>query len=513
MDSQQFVSVLFTTPEQRAAANGRHEPAYLHDLNLDQVVATVTAGRERFDLAPFFRASLPDADAVAYRQEVFRDLDQAAREPVDDFAGRMEQMRGELEEADKSHYAWQERRWFLQATQTYCAAVTEFADALANARIGSRGLCSVRDYLRDYVASTPFQRLAADGTELLDQLSAVRYRVHLNGLRVQVREHADEPDYGAAVAETFAKFGHGAAKDHRARFVEAPKMNHVEAQILDGVVKLYPDTFAGLQAYRERYADFVDAIIAAYDREVQFYRAYREHIGRLDSAGLPFCYPDVSRASKQVCARRTFDIALAGKLVDENKPVVCNDLGLSGPERFFVVSGPNQGGKTTFARTFGQLHHLASLGCPVPGEAAQLFLFDQLFTHFEKEEDFTALRGKLEDDLVRIHDILAGATPTSVVILNEMLSSTTLADAIELGTKVLQRLLDLDLLGVCVTFVDELASLSEATVSMVSTVDPDDPAVRTFHVERRPADGRAYAEAIAGKYGLTSCRLRERLAA
>jgi DNA mismatch repair protein MutS len=99
------------------------------------------------------------------------------------------------------------------------------------------------------------------------------------------------------------------------------------------------------------------------------------------------------------------------------------------------------------------------------------------------------------------------------VVLNEIFTSTTLHDARFLGTKLLAKITQLDALCVYVTFVDELASLGEQVVSMMTSIVPDNPVERTYKVVRKPADGLAYALALAEKYGLTYERLHARVTA
>ena len=508
-----FESIIFERSSDRVPEEQLRAPDFFVDLNLDQIVAAVTTGKEEYKLTPFFHAPLREVGSILFRHEVLQDLeDPGLLHNIKAFATSMKTVRAHLGELDKRYYERQKEWWFLDAVDRYGDAVSRLVQDLSAATLRSRGLLAFQKYLTQYASSEYFTSLIEQADRLKAALAEIRYSLFIRDLRVEVHPYGGKPDYSAEVAATFERFSQGGVHEYVFKFHDSPEMDHVEGRILDGVAYLNQETFSELANYRVANKDFLSPIVVAFDREIEFYIAYLDYIAPLKKAGLNFCYPRISPMRKEVYNEQGFDLALAAKLIRKGGKLVCNGFCLKGSERIIVVSGPNQGGKTTFARTFGQLHYLASLGLPVPGTSAQLYLFDRLLTHFEREEQMTNLRGKLEDDIVRMHAILKAATPRSIIIINEIFASTALRDAVFLSKKIATTIIERDILCVWVTFLDEIASLGEKTVSMVSTVMPDNPAQRTFKIVRRPADGLAYAMSLAEKYRLTFDMIRERTA-
>lgn len=489
------------------------DPDYFRDLNLDQLFVSMTAGRAEYELWTYFATPLTSADALAYRHEVLLDLqDPHIGAAVRDFAVEMRSVRGGLDKSTKYHYTAQRRDAFLRAGTGYVTAVRALNQALPPDRPSSRGLSSFATTLSRYVASDLFVDLSSQAESISAALAAVTYRMHLYGDRVYVSLEAAEDNYAADVATTFERFQQRQVESQLAEISIYDEMNHVEASIADLVARLYRTEFAALAQFCEDHAQFVEEFLSVFDREAQFYLSCLDLAQRLSRRGLSMCLPEISDTDGDIWADTAFDVALADTSVDDRRPVVCNDLRLTRPERILVVTGPNQGGKTTFARTIGQLTYLAGLGLLVPGTRARVMLPDRIFTHFERGENLQDLTGGLEDDLVRIRDILRNASERSLIIINEIFTSTALEDAVMLSTNVLRKVMALGCTCVVVTFLDELAALDEAVVSMVAQVVPDDPSTQTFRVVRQRADGNAYAEAVANKYGLTYSRMKARLA-
>jgi hypothetical protein len=507
-----FQSVLNVSSNGAAPSETAEPPAYFRDLNLDQIVASITAGKSEYQLTPLFCQKLKTREAIVYRQAVMRDLESKGLFAcVAAFAEKMRSVRERIAQSKKLSYQYQKEAWLLDALEIYCAAVASLFVEAKLERPSSPGFVGLLGYLADYLDSGGFRELSGDITSLKAQLASIRYYLLIDWGVVTVTRYNEEPDYGAEIQADFEKFKQGDVSEYVFKFSDFVGMNHIEAGVLERVGRLFPDIFAALDKFGARHSEALDSTVCRFDREVQFYISYIEYMRQFQNSGLRFCTPVVTNDDKKISACDAFDISLAKALIDRKLSVVTNDFYLDDGERIFIVSGPNQGGKTTFARTFGQMHYFACLGCPVPGASARLFLFDQLFTQFEREEDIHNLRGKLHDDLFRFHQTFNRATSSSIIIMNEVFNSTSLKDAIFLSTKMIEKIIAIDMICVCVTFIDELVTLSDTIVTMASNVNPKDFAERTYKIVRRPPDGLAYAISIAEKYRLTYPQLLERL--
>ncbi len=508
-----FRSILFPPGLEQQRAERNEQPPCFIDLNLDQVVAAIVAKRDEDVLRPIFYSTYRNEEIVRYRQAVFADLERAEvfqAFPV--FCETMRTVRANVAYADRISYKRHRHMVVLRAIHLYCEGVRLLLQSLEALALHSAGLNDLRRYLSGYARSEPFSQLATQARRLREVMLRLSYGTLFRGDKVIVRKYASEPDYAVTVLERFSRFRETDIEPSSPQQAKDDfSLNHIEEGILEFVGRLFWKEFRDLESYVAQHSTFIDDVVASFDREIGFFIAYLDFIEPIKQRGLPLCYPGVSARNKELEVSGSFDLALAAKLVRGNDQIVCNDFFLRDPERLIVVTGPNQGGKTTFARMFGQLHFLAGLGCPVPGRHARLFLPDQIFTHFEREEDITNLRGKLEDDLVRLHHTVRAMTSDSVFVLNEIFNSTSLDDQTFLSMRVVHQMLETDAIGVCVTFIDALSTLGDKTVSMMSTVMPDDPARRTFKLIRRPADGLAYALSLAEKHGVTYDRLRTRV--
>jgi len=494
-----FSSILW--PDGNGANLAEEDPDFFVDLNVDQIVNGVTAAYGEYNLRPFFDTVPESPDTVRYRQYIFRDLQNPDNFALmKDFSARMKSVYMRLSGIERLN-EYQKQSWFLEASLLYFDAVIYLAGKLIDSDLNSKGLESLREYTKSLIHSDAFRLASEEAAKVKAALSAIRYEMSIGPSRVTIRKDRGRKNYNEIVREVFEKFRDSEKpRKNPQRFNEA-YTNQVEIAVLELIAHLFPEEFRALTSFYDNHRDLVDPILAQIYTEMQFYISYIEYISPVTKTGVKFCIPEIGTGRDIYCLQ-SFDLALAHKLCSSGSMVIENDFKLSGDENTIVVTGPNNGGKTTFARSIGQAHFLAALGLPIPGTEAKLFLVDNIYTHFEKSEDPENLKGKLEGDLARMRRILDSATDRSLIIINEMLSSTTSKDAIQIGKRIIDLVRKKNSICVYVTFLDEFARI-HGVVSMVGQVDPSAPEIRTFRVVRSDPSGLAYARAISEKYGLT----------
>lgn len=197
------------------------------------------------------------------------------------------------------------------------------------------------------------------------------------------------------------------------------------------------------------------SFLEALKKELAFYIGCLNLASRLQALSLPVCMPIVCPTGMQRhTASALYSVSLA---LRSNEPPVSNDFEADG-KQLVVVTGANQGGKTTFLRSIGQAQLMMQCGMFVGAAAFCANVCSGLFTHFKREEDASMKSGKLDEELTRMSGIVGHLKAGAMVLFSESFSSTNEREGSEICRQITTALLENQVTIFTVTYLYQFAS-------------------------------------------------------
>ena len=188
--------------------------------------------------------------------------------------------------------------------------------------------------------------------------------------------------------------------------------------------------------------------------ELAFYVGCLNVHGQLAQRGEPMSFPlPVASGERRHAFQGLYDVCLA---LTVGQSIVGNDVNADRKD-LVLITGANQGGKSTFLRSIGLAQLMMQCGMFAPAESFCANVCESLFTHYKREEDATMKSGKLDEELSRMSDIVDKITSNSMLLLNESFAATNEREGSEIARQIINALLEKRIKVFFVTHLYELA--------------------------------------------------------
>lgn len=228
----------------------------------------------------------------------------------------------------------------------------------------------------------------------------------------------------------------------------------VEEEALDKDINLFLE--ANMQRITDVYQPLIEDVLTFlfdFAKEIAFYKGVNIMQNRMDELSLPLCYGSIEKDNSCRDIAGLYELSLA--IYTQTHPV-SNTLKHEN-KTLTVITGANQGGKSTFLRSFGIAQIMLQCGMPVPANRFCSGLYPRIHTHFTRKEDAMLTRGRLEEELKRMSGILSEVCQNSLLLLNESFASTTEKEGSQIAYNVILPLYQKGIHVMMVTHLHEFA--------------------------------------------------------
>lgn len=507
-----FESILYAGTGQKMVQT---EPAYFQDLHLDYLMGIIERPVKEYDVHTHYYTLPESADLIRYRHEVFRDLAQSSLyDRIRSFCHTMQRSRRAHDLARESQEGVQAASYHLEAAGYYWEALIAFQENLAVCELASEGMCSLQKYLQghiDHLRQRGFERALARANDFFSQ---IRFKLILDAENITVEEMTEETEeweeesevvwqrnYFQDLADLLSLKPEEIQDYMDGIFPNALEPSYLELTMIQILHKTNPEIFKEIRSFGQAYPDFYSEKVLRFEEEVQFYISFLEFKKNTEQLGYPLHVPKLSEGSG-FSGTGVYDLALVWKNAGRAYDVVSNDFHFPEKSSFFVVTGPNQGGKTTFARSVAQGVYLAMMGLYVNADSFLFPWFDGICTHFEMEEKIQSNSGKLKDEINRLAPMMHQNKKRQFIVLNELFTTATTYDAQIMGRKVMQYFLMRECYGIYVTHIQELAEETDSIISLVAQIEPGEDHKRTYRMLPMEAQGYGYSDSLVKRFEL-----------
>ena len=427
-----------------------NEPALTQDLGLNNLFNAMAVG-DRFLFEVVKKTvlfSLHDIETILYRQDILKDClkNSAIVRNIYDIAV-------DSIESKKKHYYWFSGRYPSSTLHSSVEMLQTFVDYLIN-------LKNIADEHADKFESAGFTKFfVMIQQELNDEYFAT------------VQDHLKELKFRNGVLVS-AELGRGnQGTNYVLRKSTDPKRSWLERffarepaftyrvaeRDVNGSRALSELRGRGINLVANALAQSADHILSFFNllrTELAFYIGCLNLHGQLVHKEEPTCFPvPVPPGERRERFSGLYDVCLALSL---DQRVVGNDMNADDKD-LMIITGANQGGKSTFLRSLGLAQLMMQCGMFTPAESFCANICDGLFTHYKREEDVTMSSGKLDEELKRMSAIVDNVRANSLLLFNESFAATNEREGSEIAGQIISALLEK---GIKICFVTHLYELA-----------------------------------------------------